>query len=379
MAQLFANAARSTLTASITSSSTQLQINPADQALFPVATGADWFKVALEDSSGNLEYMRVQRAVGQSLLTITERATEDAAKFPARSFVAGSLVELRMTAADLASSIAHPSVGTGAHAATAISVTPAGGISAATVQAALQELDSEKADASDVATALAGKASTGANTFTGAQTLPGNAVNPLEAVPKQQAEAIADAAWPVGAIMAVADLSPPSSRWLLVDGKTIGSASSGATARANADTEALFTKLWAFPEASVPIYTSAGLASTRGASAAADFAAGKRIALFTPDGGAFLRMWAPGQTNDTGRAAGSVQLDAFQGHWHSTYMTGNITATGDSAVEDGPRTAVSNTANTAVLGAISDNVSGTPRTASETRPYNLSMPHYIKL
>lgn len=190
MAQLFANAARSTLTASITSSSTQLQINPADQALFPVATGADWFKVALEDSSGNLEYMRVQRAVGQSLLTITERATEDATKFPARSFVAGSLVELRMTAADLASSIAHPSVGTGAHAATAISVTAAGGISATTVQAALQELDTEKANAADVTTALDGKASTGANTFTGAQTLPGNAANNLEAVPKQQAESL---------------------------------------------------------------------------------------------------------------------------------------------------------------------------------------------
>lgn len=38
-----------------------------------------------------------------------------------------------------------------------------------------------------------------ANIFTGAQTLPGNAANPLEAVPKQQAESIALAAAPVGA------------------------------------------------------------------------------------------------------------------------------------------------------------------------------------
>lgn len=181
MAQLFANAARSTLTASITAGSTQLQINPADQALFPVATGADWFKVALEDSSGNLEFMQVQRAVGQSLLTISARATEDAAKFPARAFVAGSLVELRMTASDLASSIAHPSLAAGAHAASAISVTPAGAIASTTVQAALQELDTE------VNAALNGKASLGANTFTGAQTLPGNAINPLEAMPLQQA------------------------------------------------------------------------------------------------------------------------------------------------------------------------------------------------
>lgn len=216
----------------------------------------------------------------------------------------------------------------------------------------------------------------GSRAMTGPLVLPGNAVSELEAVPKRQAEAIADAVWPVGAILPVADLNPPSSRWLLVDGKTIGNASSGASARANADTEALFTKLWAFPAASVPIYTSAGSASTRGASAAADFAAGKRIALFTPDGGAFLRMWAPGQTKDAGRTAGSAQQDAFQGHWHNARTTGNVTQPGDPAVEDGARTGLSNSV---VIDAISDGVNGEPRTANETRPYNLSMPHYIKL
>ena len=238
MAQLFANAARSTLTASITSSSTQLQINPADQALFPVATGADWFKVALEDSSGNLEYMRVQRAVGQSLLTITERATEDATKFPARSFVAGSLVELRMTAADLASSIAHPSVGTGAHAATAISVTPAGGISASTVQAALQELDAEKLDATNV--------------------------------PKR---------WLTGEWVLTPDTTVPNG-CVVPNGGTIGGASSGATNRSNADTEDLFSLLWRVTNnTDYPIQDSSGVATTRGASASADFAANKRFPL----------------------------------------------------------------------------------------------------
>lgn len=50
--------------------------------------------------------------------------------------------------------------------------------------------------APDAATARAtlGAASLGANTFTGALTLPGNAVNALEAVPKQQAETIAASA-----------------------------------------------------------------------------------------------------------------------------------------------------------------------------------------
>lgn len=145
MAQLFANAARSTLTASITASATQLQINPADQGLFPVASGSDWFKVAVEDSSGNIEYIKVQRAVGSPLLFVMSggRAVEDSAKFPARAFNAGSLVELRMTAADLALSIAHPSVGTNAHAASAIAFTPVKTLAAANVQAAIEELLTE--------------------------------------------------------------------------------------------------------------------------------------------------------------------------------------------------------------------------------------------
>lgn len=247
MAQLFANAARSTLTASITSSSTQLQINPADQALFPVATGADWFKVALEDSSGNLEYMRVQRAVGQSLLTITERATEDAAKFPARAFVSGSLVELRMTAADLASSIAHPSVNTGAHAASAISFTPTGDLTGATVEAALSELDSEKQN------------KTGSFPY-----------SQLSGAPRR---------YLAGQWIFTPDTTTPEG-CIVPNGETIGSAASGATNRANADTAELFAFYWRLTDnTDYPIQDSAGAASTRGASADADFAANKRFPL----------------------------------------------------------------------------------------------------
>src|SRR6478609_1928125 len=62
--------------------------------------------------------------------------------------------------------------------------------------------------------------------------------------------------------------------WLIEDGKTIGNAASGATGRANADTVDLFTHLWTqFTNTELPIQTSAGAASTRGGSAAADFAA----------------------------------------------------------------------------------------------------------
>lgn len=68
--------------------------------------------------------------------------------------------------------------------------------------------------------------------------------------------------------------------WLWMNGTTIGSASSGATQRANADTLALYTLLWTdYSNAVLPIQDSTGAASTRGVSAAADFAANKRLPM----------------------------------------------------------------------------------------------------
>lgn len=68
--------------------------------------------------------------------------------------------------------------------------------------------------------------------------------------------------------------------WLLLDGKTIGSASSGGTSRANADTADLYALLWAdWDNTVLPIQDSSGTPTTRGASAAADFAANKRMPL----------------------------------------------------------------------------------------------------
>lgn len=66
----------------------------------------------------------------------------------------------------------------------------------------------------------------------------------------------------------------PLTGWVRMNGRTIGSATSGATERANSDVLALFTYLWT---------TDANLAVSggRGANAAADWAANKTIA--TPD------------------------------------------------------------------------------------------------
>jgi microcystin-dependent protein len=62
--------------------------------------------------------------------------------------------------------------------------------------------------------------------------------------------------------------------WVMMNDGTLGDASSGATTRANADTQALFTLLWTnVSNANCPV------SSGRGASAAADFAAHKTIAL----------------------------------------------------------------------------------------------------
>jgi hypothetical protein len=65
-----------------------------------------------------------------------------------------------------------------------------------------------------------------------------------------------------------------ASGWVLFDDGTIGSAASGATSRANADTEVVYTLLW-----NGTANAQCAVSTGRGANAAADFAANKTIAL----------------------------------------------------------------------------------------------------
>lgn len=68
--------------------------------------------------------------------------------------------------------------------------------------------------------------------------------------------------------------------WVFLDGGTIGSVASNATNRANADTEDLYALLWDnFTNTELIIQDSSGTPTTRGISAAADFAANKRLPL----------------------------------------------------------------------------------------------------
>ncbi len=98
------------------------------------------------------------------------------------------------------------------------------------------------------------------------------------------------------------------SGFVRANGRTIGSATSGATERANTDCQALFIYLWG---ADANLAVSGG----RGASAAADFAANKTIAL--PDGrGRALASLADMGNTDNGMFSGT------------TFTSGNSTTLG---------------------------------------------------
>lgn len=77
--------------------------------------------------------------------------------------------------------------------------------------------------------------------------------------------------------------------WVKANAQTIGNASSNATALADASTWPLFNWHWTnFSNTQCPVLTSGGVATTRGANAAADFAANKQITVLDMRGtGAF--------------------------------------------------------------------------------------------
>lgn len=100
---------------------------------------------------------------------------------------------------------------------------------------------------------------------------------------------------PTGVPMPYLGTTAPSG-FVLGSGKTIGSASSGATERANADTNALFTLLWNLGNT-----TAFPISGGYGASASADWSANKAIGLPDLRG----RSWA-GIDNLGGSGAGRL-------------------------------------------------------------------------
>lgn len=107
MAQQFTNNARALLVAGISYSDTSLVIQSSKADLFPVAntgTGAvpaatNWFKATLQNSAGAVEIIYVRtRTAGSGVFSNILRGQEGTA---ALSFVAGTVVGLRVTAQDV--------------------------------------------------------------------------------------------------------------------------------------------------------------------------------------------------------------------------------------------------------------------------------------
>lgn len=116
------------------------------------------------------------------------------------------------------------------------------------------------------------------------------------------------------------------SGWVRANGRTIGSAASAATERANDDTQDLFLFLWTAD-------SSLSVSGGRGASAAADFVANKTIALPDLRGRALVGMDDMG-SSAAGIMAGLTSLGAAIGAALHTLLTGELpshTHTGTTA------------------------------------------------
>lgn len=105
-------------------------------------------------------------------------------------------------------------------------------------------------------------------------------------------------------------LSEPPEGWIYACG-TIGNATSGANNRANADTQNLFVAAWnktASSSDNALLYNSLGVVVPRGASALADFAAGKSIQIVDWRGRAIV-----GRDNYGGTPAGRITSASLNG------------------------------------------------------------------
>jgi hypothetical protein len=187
---------------------------------------------------------------------------------------------------------------------------------------------------------------------------------------------------PIGTIIDSIQQTAPAG-YLKVNGTTIGSAASGATQRANADTLPLYTLLWGYSDAILPIQTSTGTLGTRGVSAASDFAANKRMPLWDIRG-IFRRAFDDGRGKDSGRAVGTTQADGIRSHVHPHPHTHDITdsahygANGNSnrgwSSADSGGSSYTKTSDQPSATDTSANTGA----AADTRPENTAFPVYIK-
>jgi hypothetical protein len=134
----------------------------------------------------------------------------------------------------------------------------------------------------------------------------------------------------------------PVAGYVRLNGKTIGSATSGATERANVDTQPLYEELWLFANINV----SGG----RGASGPADFAANKPLVLPNAQGNSIFGMpnmggtvdsafaaFLTGTTAEPGAVGGADTVTLIQANVPSYTLTGGsgaVAITGSTSAEN---------------------------------------------
>ena len=91
--------------------------------------------------------------------------------------------------------------------------------------------------------------------------------------------------------------------------------------------------------------------------------------------GQFVRAWTDGSGYDTGRAFGTLQSDAMQGHLHDIGQSTQVPF-GTGGVNNPAKPGSTNSAQSS--GPVTDGVNGSPRTAAETRPVNIALLACIK-
>jgi microcystin-dependent protein len=94
--------------------------------------------------------------------------------------------------------------------------------------------------------------------------------------------------------------------------------------------------------------------------------------------GEFIRGWDNSRGIDSSRKNRSYQADAFQGHWHSATDDAERTSgAGSNGYTAGAQNVVA-AATVTVGDPTTDGTNGTPRTAAETRPRNVTALYCIK-
>ena len=155
----------------------------------------------------------------------------------------------------------------------------------------------------------------------------------------------------VGEIRPVLRASAPTG-WLLLNGSSIGSASSGATT-ASADMEDLFTALWTDLSD-----THAPVSSGRGASAAADWAANKTLTL--PDGRGRNLIGAGTGAGLTARTLGDDSIGSEDAITVAhTHAAGSLTTTAISGVTVSYSASVDNTGAANFVTNVTEDSAGT--------------------